>query len=386
MTGKTYTIPIRSLLGRRRRSFTLAELIVTIVIISILMGITWGAILRVRQQGRVAKTKATIAKINQIIMERYDSYRTRRVPVDTRGLPPLVAARFRLWAIRCIMAWEMPDQWDEIDPSTGVVSSYTLEIEENSQTYVRTIRAPALWDTYRRFLARLNAQGVAQKIHSGQLSPMEANRYGRLLNAVLLYMIVCASDPQNRELFADSEIAWLPFPGLDQHGQDITVKLPVFVDGWGNPIYFIRCPVGFPDSDIQVADPENHHDAFDPLRVDPNAYATFPLVVSPGPDGAIGLSFGSRAGYDAFGNKDFSANYYSLAVSRQWKARVLPIEQLAALGPAFRQYDWFNLNTIPGGNLSGAPYRATPLDDQEAEHYPNGHFDNIHNHRAETMP
>lgn len=373
-----------AILGTRRRGFTLTELIVAIVIIMILMSIAWGAIARVRQQGRVAKTKATIAKINQIIMERYDSYRTRRVPIDTRGLPPPVAAKFRLWAIRCIMAWEMPDQWDEIDPTLGIVSSYTLEIEHESRVYARTVRAPALWDKYRRFLTTLNAQAVAAKIHSGQLAPEEENRYGRLLNAVLLYMIVCGASPDKRELFMDNEVAYLPFPGLDQQGRDITVMLPVFVDGWGNPIFFMRCPVGFPDSEIQVPDAQNHHDPFDPLRVDPSAYATFPLVISPGPNGALGLSFGLRNGRDAFGGSG-NANYMCFAVSRHWVARVLPIEQFQAT-PIFRQYDWFNLDSIPGGNLSGAPYKNVPLDDQEGEYYPNGHLDNIHNHRAETMP
>lgn len=367
----------------RRRSFTLTELLVTIAIISILMTIAWGAIGRVREQGRVAKTKSTISKINQIVMAQYDGYRTRRVPVDTRGLPPVIAARFRLWAIRCIMAWEMPDQWDDVDPTVGIVSSYTLEIEHENRLYARTVSAPALWHKYTRFLTTLNAQAVSAKIHSGQLAPEEENRYARLLNAVLLYMIVCGANPDKRELFMDNEVAYLPFPGLDQQGRDITVMLPVFVDGWGNPIFFIRCPVGFPDSEIQVPDAQNHHDPFDPLRVDPSAYATFPLVFSPGPDGAIGLSFGVCQ-VDAFGGSG-DANYMCFAVSRNWTARVMPIEAFRNR-PDSRMYDWFNLDFTPGGNLSGAPYKKVPEDDQEQQHYPNAHLDNIHNHRAETMP
>jgi len=375
---------VEKTLATRRRSFTLTELLVTIAIISILMTIAWGAIGRVREQGRVAKTKSTISKINQIVMAQYDGYRTRRVPVDTRGLPPVIAAKFRLWAIRCIMAWEMPDHWDEIDPSSGIVSSYVLELQdEQGSVFSRVINAPIVWDKYVQFLSRINAGAVARKLHSGSLPPEVHNRYARLLNSVLLYMIVCGANAENRSLFADNEIAYIPFPGLDENGVDITVALPVFVDGWGNPIYFIRCPVGFPNSEIQVPDPQNHHDPFDPLRVDPNAYATFPLVFSPGPDGAIGLSFGVCQ-VDAFGGSG-DANYMCFAVSRNWTARVMPIEAFRNR-PDSRMYDWFNLDFTPGGNLSGAPYKKVPEDDQEQQHYPNAHLDNIHNHRAETMP
>jgi len=325
MMGKIRTIPILFLLGRRRRSFTLAELIVTIVIISILMGITWGAILRVRQQGRVAKTKATIAKINQIIMERYDSYRTRRVPVDTRGLPPLVAAKFRLWAIRCIMAWEMPDRlsdvtWPANDPNNLTPADENLPISltltlPNGQPVTRSMTRTALARRYfRRFL---------QKMPSGQHSPAE-----------LLYLIVTEGSPGSRELFAENEIADTDGDGYFE-----------FVDGWGHPIYFIRCPVAFPDSDIQLpptATPEEKatdHDPFDPLRVDPGAWRVVPLIYSAGPDGFYGLDLQGQLGYFA---------------------------------------NWDKWYTLPVG---------APADDpNNPDDYLGCHQDNIHNHRAETMP
>ncbi|MGQ9607285.1 MAG: type II secretion system protein, partial [Thermogutta sp.] len=109
-----------------RSGFTLTELLVAITIIAILAGLVWAGVARARETARIAKTKSTIAKINQVIMERYDSYRTRRVPIDIRGLPPRDAAKVRLWAIRCIMAWEMPDR------AGDVTSSDALEYPEIS--------------------------------------------------------------------------------------------------------------------------------------------------------------------------------------------------------------------------------------------------------------
>lgn len=310
----------------RRRSFTLTELIVAIVIITILMGITWGAIIRVRQQGRVAKTKATIAKINQVIMERYDSYRTRRVPIDTRGLPPLMAAEFRLWAIRCIMAWEMPDRLSDVthpanNPTNLTAADENLPISltlnlPNGQPVTRSMTRTAL---ARRYFRRFLIQGLP----TGEHSPAE-----------LLYMVVTEGSPGSRELFAENEIA-------DTDGDGYLE----FVDAWGRPIYFIRCPVAFPDSDIQLpptASAEEKaadHDPFDPLRVDPGAWRVVPLIYSPGPDGLYGL--------DLQGNLGYFANWNT----------------------------WYNY-----------PVGAPADDPNNPEDYLGCHADNIHNHRAETMP
>ncbi len=310
----------------RRRSFTLTELLVTIAIISILMAIAWGAIGRVREQGRVAKTKSTIAKINQIVMAQYDGYRTRRVPIDTRGLPPMVAAKFRLWAIRCIMAWEMPDRLSDVAWPANDVNNLTPADENlpisltlslpNGQQVTRSLRRTSLARRYfRRFVGR----------------DLEDEKIQLESSAELLYLIVTEGTPGSRELFADNEIA-------DTDGDGYLE----FIDGWGRPIYFIRCPVGFPDSDLQL--PPNarddvkaeDHDPFDPLRVDPVAWRVVPLIYSAGPDGRFGIDLQGQLGY--FANWD---QWYSTSVG----------------APVPASHDEFNT-----------------------------HFDNIHNHRAETMP
>ena len=68
-----------------RRGFTLVEIMVTVVIIGILAGMVMTGLMVARQSARVAATKVTITKLNNVIMKIWDSYKTRRVPIDTTG-------------------------------------------------------------------------------------------------------------------------------------------------------------------------------------------------------------------------------------------------------------------------------------------------------------
>ncbi|GAB4133976.1 MAG: hypothetical protein Kow0040_17040 [Thermogutta sp.] len=257
-----------------RAGFTLAELLVTITIIAILAGLVWAGVARARESARIAKTKSTIAKINQIIMERYDSYRTRRVPINTRGLPPPAAAEFRLWAIRCLMAWEMPDRLSDVAYPPNENDPLTYSITVNGQPVTREIyRTPLARAYFRQF--QLRGQP------SGDQSPAE-----------MLYLVVTLGTPGSREMFSDSEIG-------DTDGDGYLE----FIDGWGRPIYFIRCAPGFTESDIQlhplapIEEKNRDHDPFDPMRVDPGAWRLVPLIYSAGPDGVFGLDLQGNLRY-----------------------------------------------------------------------------------------
>jgi prepilin-type N-terminal cleavage/methylation domain-containing protein len=252
-SGMLYPVP-RPPSPAPRSAFTLVELLVTITIIGMMAGLVLGAMSAARQASREAATKATIAKLNSIIMKRYESYLTRRVPVSLSNLPPAQAAQDRLYAIRDIMRMEMPD-------CTADISSPPISLPNSTASVPR----PALSQLYYNRLVN---------------SPPSTGNGVNNAEAELLYMIVSMGSPEAMEQFSQSEIG-----DTNQNGY------PEFLDGWGRPIMFLRWAPGFsPYSDVQKPDPVKNHDPFDPRRTDANAYHLIPLIFSAGSNGEPGLN------------------------------------------------------------------------------------------------
>ena len=334
-----------------RGGFTLVELLIVITIIGILAGLTMGALSAARETARVAKTKSTIAKLDLLVQQHYDSYRTRRVTIyDTATLKrlnpsslgnPEAAAGLRLRAIRDLMRMEMPERWNDFQDAPVPFGAYKIKV-------------PSLAERYRRKYAAL---GPAGDYDSGEC----------------LYMWITSAIPDAREKFAENEI-----------GDGDADGWPEFQDGWGNPIKFLRWAPAFLDSDIQaVVDPINDdplrraaseadHDPFDSRKldidVDPahpdyadlpprGGWRLIPLIYSAGPDGIYGINHGGAYSYG--GNPYFYPNIPLPALRTDYT--VVTLGGSVALGDG---------NVIPNGpaeNISDEDYR-----------------DNIHNHRVEA--
>lgn len=271
------------------RAFTLVELLVVITILAILASMVLFALASSTESARFAKTKSTISKLNALIMAKYESYKTRRVPVDVKavaiqkGYPanPRGWARARLDVIRELMRLEMPDGFTDIDddPITKWNSgAQTMTRPSASQSYLAALKAARMKYTP----AVVNGTNLQQ--------------------AICLYLLVTrgCDDPDVMEQFSPDEIA-----------TDSACGMNYFVDGWGRPIYLLRWAPAY-ISPLQP-DPSTitQHDPFDPMNVDPNqpTYPLYPLIYSSGPDGVFDIAVdlgGTPVKYSSVNNDPFT--------------------------------------------------------------------------------
>jgi hypothetical protein len=237
---------------------------VSIAVITMLAASMMIAVTAVRQSAREEATRGTIVKLNRIIMAKWESYRTRRVPIDTTGATPLAAAQLRLAGIRDLMRMEMPDRANDVT-SGPIATGLTTEPQIHA----------------------------AYKARAGS----SMNNYA---SAECLYLIVTLAC-NARDQFSEQEIG-----DVDKNG------LPEFLDGWGNPIKFLRWAPAFlpPNSDVQTGDTTHDHDPFDPRHVDTSAQAfrLVPLIYSAGRDGIYDINVVPGAALTASGDLSSYAN------------------------------------------------------------------------------
>jgi prepilin-type N-terminal cleavage/methylation domain-containing protein len=264
---------------RNTRGFTLIEILVVISIIVLLVSMIAFALSGSYQHARIARTKGTIRQINEVIMTRWDQYETRRVPIDTANLPAGQAATRRLSAMREIMRMEFPDRWSDV----------TTEPELVRRT------APSV-SYLRRYQNSRNRDGEQSSGHD------EKNQHQ---NAECLYMIL--TTPMGGEESARDQFG----PGMVADTDDD--GFPEIIDGWGNPIRFIRWAPGFSLSLLQLppeirANPSQYqalkdsnprlyseyHDPLDYAGVDPRAFRLVPLIYSAGSNEIYDIYYGQN--------------------------------------------------------------------------------------------
>jgi prepilin-type N-terminal cleavage/methylation domain-containing protein len=239
----------------RRRGFTLVELMVVILIIGILASMFMLALARATQTAKVARTRSLVQKMHNMLMSRWDSYRTLRLPIaaeaksgsanpaefdaadETERYRQNIARR-RMFAMRELVRMEMPDRYEDLqfNPSVLVLPGTTTPIR------------PYLWHTYRRRIA----QAASARKFSGSVDGYMNYCAERFQSAECLYLILTSG-------LDDSSVATEHF-SPNNLGDADGDGMPEFKDSWNNPIEFLRWAPGF----VSPMQPLFRYDKSDP--------------------------------------------------------------------------------------------------------------------------
>ena len=280
-----------------RSGFTLVELLTVIAIIGMLSAISITTVSTSIRTAKETQTRTTIAKIDNIITTSYEKYQYRRVDmtiwdldepgkVDLTSNVPRFRAEKRLAILRDLLRCDFPCTLQELSTviTEGPDSGRMTPIQE----------------------AILIATGTTPGAGGSRLSADD-----RIANAELLYQVVMNGDPDTRASFSQREIGDVDGNGLNE-----------FIDGWGNPICWMRWAPSLPESDRQplIDSVAPHIDAgeeIDPYDADPldplgvgirlnprdtspdaavvRGWFLVPYIYSFGPDGIGGLVMPDRA-------------------------------------------------------------------------------------------
>jgi prepilin-type N-terminal cleavage/methylation domain-containing protein len=203
------TFDIRS---SRRRGFTLTELLIVMMVLSILAGLVLAGLAGAVNDARAARTRTVINKIDLLIDERWESFRTRavplRIPPTTHPQHALWAARARLYALRELMRMELPDRITDVT-SGPVIPGLPLS---------------SVTQSYRR---------LANRATNGNIANWTTTHEG----SECLYLILATMKDGDRsalDYFSTDEIADTDGDGMKE-----------ILDGWGRPIAFLRWAPGY---------------------------------------------------------------------------------------------------------------------------------------------
>lgn len=292
----------------RRGSFTLVELLIAVTIMSLLAATALFTLYGALEAAKESRTRAQITRLHDLISNKWDSYQSRPIRLSIPfGTSPTAANLIRLNGIRELLRMEMPDRITDVYdlPVTGLPPSpvwLSYRRIVGSTLGVPATPAPAGWFQQTQPNDGIVNAGVWSYTHQG---------------SECLYLILSVmrdEDSSALDFFVPEEIGDTDGDGMNE-----------ILDGWGRPIEFLRWAPGFatlpgPDgawgvfnvdddnngavdddnemgwpgsddtSELQSRDEAVSPDPLDPLKADTrNTFALFPLIVSGGRDGSLGI-------------------------------------------------------------------------------------------------
>ena len=389
------------------------------------------------------QTEQTINKLNSQLMPRWESYMTRRLPLNapvatqsqTQSGAKLkrLYAQQKLWAMRELLRMDFPDRYTDLLFTPVFLINPTTAGSNPTPYYSDMSRI------YQRMIMQATGNTLAKSLTTLSISHASAE---------CLYMII-NGNAQDNDLAGN---AFTP----NEFGDNDNDSMPEFLDAWGNSIEFLRWAPGF-NSDLQPVfsispsdpaanqypktlpkDPQtpgnflshfpvsynpyvpvnstgnnasnmasqvlqyaiiDYHDGFDPLELDPGpgnfpvperGYNLIPLIVSAGPDGVSGQENYTTAS----GSPDLVSTSFGLV----WGTTTTPAtgsniyntdddpyatvaSSSSSSSPGSGSSSGGSSGSSSGSSSSGPTQRGSPDPTYGAASY-----DNIHNHLMRTRP
>ena len=313
--------------AQQSNGFTLVEILVVLAILGIMGAMVTTAISGVTTTAREARTKSVIAVCDSVVQELYESTKYRPLAVEVPTLSTSFnapsgnnvtvsqevlateAARVRLIMVRDLQKMELPDHHED----------YVGATTANVQSRIWAAANPVFFNTStgqvvgsRDALASRNTLAV-----NWSLTPKASTYLQRYNSAATTASAAALLTNQGAEcLYAimsnsfvagSPAIASIPTTNIGDTDED---GLPEILDGWGQPLGFIRWPVGFfdPESDLTTELPDdsdpfradfayvnnsntaNATDVNDDIDPTKKPWSIRPLIFSAGNDGQFGIA------------------------------------------------------------------------------------------------
>lgn len=313
-----------------------------IAIIGVLTSMSLMVLADAANSSNASRTKVQIRKINNYVMDRWESYETRQIRLNRSqsSLPsdPKDAAQVRLYALRVLMRMELPDRMSDIIGYTdqknlsdnvdeNALESLTAYYKRVTDSGANPIVVPSPGfelptDFFDNALNDFYFDQVVRAVVATNNNPNNGVvTWEKLLSnqsSECLYLILLSAQDEygnGTDFFSDSEIGDTDDDGLYE-----------ILDAWGTPINFLRWAPGLSENTATIRSPAQpgtvpdvpDPDPFDPLRSDPrlndeqlenDTFRLVPLIVSAGTDREFGIWFRDDFDHLAFDNSNRLVNY-----------------------------------------------------------------------------
>ena len=359
-------------------AFTLTELLVVIVIIALLSSLTLSGLLVARESQRASKTSSTIRKLSEVILPFYESYEWRRPALPAiPGLPTACYKELRRIGIRRLMTLELPDRASDLVKTSSSLTSAKHLVLPVGDLKTNQDLAPLLGLATSKALtlgevppAALQYARIVESASNSWVYAKKAPGDFTVDSVELLHMIVMRGPASDSDVVAHFR--------PDEMGDRDKDGLPEFLDAWGNPIAFLRWPVGFNSAVQPIAGTAL---GVDPVTSD-KGHRLVPLIFSAGSDAAVDIGVnpdGTSAAsnfdpfcYDASAPESKAAMNCFPAESMRNAVNLTPVVSGGALT--------FQAVRFTGGTVPAEAFQAIGCERDQNGNGVIESLDNIHNH------